>query len=125
MAKNFTYLRRFSDIIDSLSAKYDISKEDIEDIIDHFFKTFNKLITDFRMPKIQITNFGTFKPTIGKVNWFLKNSFHRFKFGHIDKDKLRERIKRVWFIKQRIIKEKNGGSTWNNWKDLKKEDAEE
>ena len=117
--KSTGFLIKHRDTIKELCEKHEIEQEVLEDIIDNFFADFKKFITDPRMPKIQITNFGTFKVSVGKINWFLKVSFFHFKIGNIDRENIIKRIKRVWPVKQRLIKEDNGKETWKEWKNKK------
>lgn len=122
MARNTSYLRRYKDILEEIAEENDMKSEEIERIVDHFFITLKKLITDWRMPKIQITNFGTFKPSIGRIDFVIKTTFRYFKRGNIPRERLVSKIKQIWGVKQRLIKEDLGHLTWNEWKS--KEDAE-
>jgi len=117
----YKYLQRYKDIIDKIGKTYGMSSEDIEGLIDHFFLTIKKFITDPRMPKIQITNFGTFRPAIGKINWHLKIGFHHYRRGNIDRNRMVDKVKQLWPIRRRLMRESKGESTWMEWRNLNKD----
>lgn len=117
MARSTSYLKRVYDVVTQLSEEYDVTEEEVEIILDHFFRTQKELIADARMPKIQITNLGTFKPTIGILNWQLRKTLHLYREGTIERDVAVKRISHLWPIKQRLIKEKQGCETWREWRD--------
>ena len=119
----FNYLQRYRPMLKEISEEHEISEREVEHIVDHFFQTFRESIMDPRMPKIQITKFGTFRPTIGAINRHLRLSFYNFHHGRISRERMVERIKRVWPIKQRLLKEKNGEATWKEWRDKEFENA--
>jgi hypothetical protein len=119
MKRNTTYLQRFESIISELSSKHDLDEEEITDLVDYFFVTMNKFITDPRMPTIKISNFGTFKPSIGKLDWQMKNANYHLLQGKIAEDKLLSKIDTLQIIKDRLIRESNGDETWKEWKDKK------
>ena len=117
MVRNTNYLRRFEDEITELSNKHGVSKQDVSDMIDSFFADFKQSIIDPRMPTVKITNLGTFKPTIGKINWQIRNSFRHYRAGRVSRETMVSRIQYLWPIKQRLMKEKAGISTWKEWRD--------
>lgn len=114
--KSTAYLKRLNSTLDEVSEKHEISKGDLEEILDDFFLTFKKFVTDETMPSILITNFGSFRPGIGKINWNLKNAFYKYRRGWLDKERLRKRIRTTWPIKQRLIQEKLGKLTYKEWR---------
>lgn len=119
IAKNTSYLRRFSTDLDSIAKQEEVSVESVEDLLDHFFVTMKGAVEDERMPKIQITNLGTFKPTTGKINYRVKRWISSYRRGTLAKPDLDMKIKRIWAVKQRLIKEENGENTWKEWKNKK------
>lgn len=76
------------------------------------------------MPKVQITNFGTFTATPGKINHVLRKMIYFNKKGITSKEKLVNKIKEIWPVKQRLISEKNGEKTWDKWKKRKNAKSE-
>lgn len=117
--RNTTYLRRFDKIIKNLSEKHGVDEDEIRGMIDHFFFTLKRFITDPRMPTIKITNFGTLKPSIGKLNWQIKNAVKQLRKNPDDPTRLHTKIRHLWAVKQRLIKEKNKEETWKEWRNKK------
>lgn len=117
--RNTGYLRKFDKEVDDLSKKYNLKREESEDLLDHFFITMKKFIEDERMPKIQITNFGTFRPSTRKINFVIGHWIRMYKRGNMERSVLNEKISKIWKVKQRIISEKLGKETWKEWKKLK------
>ena len=115
--RSTTYLQRYSEIIKIISESCGIPIKDVEEMIDYFFFTFNKFITDPRMPKIRISNLGTFKPTIGKINKNLWHGFKYYRLGLFSREKMVQRIQAVWEIRERLKKENRGIHTWKEWRD--------
>lgn len=122
-AKSLSYLKRLNKEIKTVSEETGLTEDHINDIVDDFFKTKKKFITDPRMPKIQITNWGTFKPALGKINWQIRTAVYYFKKGNINRNKLNAKIRKLWPVRNRLIIEKNGGETWKQWRSKKIEDA--
>lgn len=121
-------MKRFRPIIQKLSDDTDVPVKDIEEMIDVFFETMKRYITDPRMPSIKITNFGTFKPKLGKINWHIKRTITFIRSGVV-KDWHRPKIKHLWQIRRRLMDEKKGVLTWKSWRnkklDIFKEQKEE
>lgn len=121
MERNITYLQRFRKGLEGIANKHELNKDEIDEIIDHFFQTMKKFVTDPRMPTIKVTNLGTFKPSIGKLNWQIRAAIKQIRAGK-PPEKLKKKISRLWSVKQRLIKEKRGDCTWKKWRD--KDDLE-
>lgn len=117
MDRNTKYLRRFDEDIKELSEELELGEEETREVIDEFFIDMKSMITDSRMPTIKITNFGTFKPSIGKLNWQMRSALRAYRDGKIPRKRAVDKITHLWAIKQRLIKEKNGKNTWKDWKD--------
>lgn len=115
------YLKRLDVELKKIQKDNEISYDDLEDIIDDFFSIMKEFIEDPRMPKVQITNFGTFKPSLGKINFDIRRGIYKYRAGHLEKQFLIERIQRLWPIRNRIILEKSGVRTWHEWKHKKLE----
>lgn len=109
------YLRRFKPIIQKIAGKYGMEEKDMEEMVDHFFRTMKSYITDPRMPSIKITNFGTFKPTVGKLNKQIGISERHIKLGRVI-EKSEAKIKHLTLIKERLDQEKAGMITWKEWR---------
>ena len=119
--KNTNYLQKFDPILKEISEEYDIEMENLIKIIDYFFLTFKSYITDTRMPTIKITNFGTFKPSIGKLEWQMNIANFHIKNGTDNEDKLSKKMKYLSIIKDRLEKEREGKGTWKQWRNKKLE----
>jgi hypothetical protein len=115
MEKNTNYLSRFKDDITEISRDNSLIEESVEEMIDKFFTSMKDIITDPRMPTVKITNFGTFKPSIGKINWQIRLALKYFRSGNITRERAVTKISHLWSIKQRLIKERLGEPTWNEW----------
>lgn len=116
MIKSTSYLKRLNPIIKKLSAEYQVPEESIEFMFDEFLTDLKDMIQDPRMPKIQITNWGTYKPSIGKINWQIRRAFYDFRNGSITREALQKKVSMLWPVKQRLIKEQKGESTWIEWR---------
>lgn len=114
--RKFSYILKYEDDIKELSQKHNLDFEESIYMIDYFFKTFKDFITEEKMPKIQITNLGTFKPTIGKLNYQIRMTLFYYRIGSISREKTVKRISKLWAIKQRLIKESMGIATWDCWR---------
>lgn len=112
----YPYLEKYRDRLSKVIENHDVNEEELQEIVDYFFETLREYITDRRMPKIQITNFGTFKPTIGMMNWWIQRELWFYKMGYSDRERVVDKITHLWIIKQRLIKEKNGEATWEYWR---------
>lgn len=119
MAKSTNYLKSLNDVLKEVSEKHEISIEDLKDLLDHFFKTFKYFIEDPRMPTIKITNLGTFKPNLSKINYHIRRQILRFKKSGGNADRLKIKIKKLWPIRDRLIAESKGKITWLEWRNKK------
>lgn len=124
MAKNIHFLDRYKEIITTLAEKFDLTYEEVFEIIDHFFITLKKFLTDVRMPTIKISKWGTFKPSIGWINWYIQRALWHMSRDQGDRDKMFRKIRVVQRVKDRILQEKQGVNTWKTWKNLKEEELE-
>lgn len=115
--RNTNYLKRYSEIINTISETLGIPVKDVEEIIDYFFFTFKVFITDPRMPKIKISNLGTFKPTVGKIKKNLWHAFKYYRLGTFPRERMVMRVQAVWEIMKRLQKEAKGEHTWKEWRD--------
>lgn len=120
MEKNTNYLRRYNNQIEEIEKLVGVNRDKIIEIIDDFFVDLKSKITDPRMPTVKITNLGTFKPSIGLLNWQIKSALRAYRGGKIERDRAVSKITHLWAIKQRLIKEKSGEETWSDWKDAEK-----
>lgn len=118
MERNTRYLHRFRDIIETVAKRQNIDSKDLEEMIDHFFRTMKSFIVDPRMPSIKITNFGTFKPTIGKLNKHIRLSLTSIRESR-KVEHCKAKIKHLWQVRRRLVDERNGGITWKEWRNKK------
>lgn len=121
--KSISYLRRIEPELKKIAKDNDLEKEELEQLIDEFFVVLKGFLEDPRMPKIQLTNFGTFKPSLRKINQDLRRGMARYRAGLLSKEFLVEKIHRLWPIRNRLINEKRGVHTWKEWKDKKLENG--
>ena len=117
--RNIAYLRRYKKIITKIATKHGLKDTTVERMVDGFFVSMKKSITDKRMPTIKITNFGTFKPSVRKLNWQIYAAIKHLRRGAKDETKPRNKIKNLWAVKQRLMKEKKGEITWKEWRHKK------
>lgn len=92
-----------------------LSEEHLEFVCDSSFEFINKCISNPTMPTIKISGFGTLKPTVGKINLGVKSAFRWMKSGNKTKDELRDVIRKLWPIRNRLINEYYGEFTATNW----------
>ena len=95
-----------------------ISLEKGKELIEFYFSTLKMFLNDDRLPAVYVPYIGKFAPSLGKINWYLKTSFHYFRSGSLQREALKFRIKRIWPIVNRIKKELNGFSTHNFWRNI-------
>lgn len=120
MEKNSTaYLKRFDGIIRNLSKKHGVSEEELTLIIDRFFLLLKSWVTDLRMPTIKITNLGTFKPSLKKIDNHIRKSICKIREGHPKSDMYRKRVSVLWQVRRRLKDEINGVVTWKEWRNKK------
>lgn len=117
--KSTSYLQKFEETLDEISKSYDIEKDELIKILDNFFLTLKSFITDSRMPTIKITNFGTFKPSVGKLDWQINIANYHIKNGTNNHTKLSKKIEYLTIIKNRLKSESEGEETWTEWRNKK------
>src|SRR5688572_14192637 len=98
MAKNTSSLARFNEVFKKLAEKHGVSETLVSDIIDHFFQTLIKFITDPRMPTIKIMHFGTFRPKIGKIEWQIRSIIKHYRKANITRERAKERLDYIYPI---------------------------
>lgn len=123
--KDVRFLNLFPGVLESLCKKYGISVEEGEEILDQYFYSLRKALEDWRMPKIVIPLFGTFRPKIWKINHYIRRAIRNYKKGYIQRGEAVRRIKKVWHIRRRLQKEKGfklttpkEEHTWYKWRDM-------
>lgn len=118
MEKNTIYLQRFDKQIKEIAESKGLSNSEVRDLIDRFFRSFKNKITDPRMPTIKITNLGTFRPTISRLDYQIKRYIAMIRSGRVNKSEqlYKDKINHLWKIKQRLIKEASGEETWKEWR---------
>lgn len=119
MEKNTIYLQRFEDTIKEIARSKDLSDGEVREMIDKFFKSFKSKVTDSRMPTIKITNLGTFKPSLSRIEYQIERFRNMIKHGHRTNNSekvLINKINHLLEIRQRLICEANGEATWKEWR---------
>ncbi len=96
--------------------KLSIDEQHVDLVVDGFFKTVKSKMENPTMPGVHFQAFGKFSPKLGAVNRWIRVNFTSYRKGLIDRDTLSDRISKVWPVRQRLILEKIGVSTFRNWK---------
>jgi len=96
-------------------SKFDLSEEHFEFVCDSSFDFISECISNPTMPILKISGFGTLKPTIGKINLGLKSAFRWNKLGNKTTEELRNVVRRLWPVRNRLINEYYGEFTATNW----------
>ena len=118
--KNSAYLLKFKKEISFLAKKYNLSEDEVGEIIDDFFVSMKSYITDLRIPTIKITNLGTFKPTPSKINYQIRKYIKYAKRSTGEElEKVKVMISNTWKVRTRLKREANGEVTWKDWRDKK------
>lgn len=117
------FLAKYPGLVKELAERYELSEQEVTQIVGHYFVALKDSFTDWRMPIIVIPQIGSFLPSLGKINWYIKRCLHNYRLGYITKEKLDQRIKSVWPIRGRLKKEKTFTSTtqaddatWKTWR---------
>ena len=97
-------LRRYLPIIEAICEEQDIDFEDGVEMMEVLFKDVSLLMSDDTMPAIYLKNFGTFRPTIKRINWRLRIAFFYYKRGSFSRERLVAMIRKLWLVKQRLIR---------------------
>jgi hypothetical protein len=113
--KNIKYLRQHRDVVDELGKEYEMDVGEIEEIIDQFFQIMKGFVIDPKMPSLKIGNLGTFKPTIGRLNWHIEATKRHM--SSEDDPKALSKIDHLSKVVRRLEREKNGDITWKEWRD--------
>lgn len=120
MASSSKLLKVLDPIIVKNCRKHNITYEEGRLMVAAVLDSIEEYLKDPRLPNVKLPMFGEFKPSIGKIHMSLKASFRNYKRKGIStREYLVARVKRIWPIKQRILKEKEGIETWPTWKDPK------
>lgn len=105
--KNHTeYLFKFKDKFKEVCEKHGFSEEEGSEIVDSFFWDLKESISDPRMPSIMLTNFGSFRPTLGKIRWKITNAIQQYREGRYTREITCNVIRRYWEVRNRLILEK-------------------
>ena len=109
----------FKGVDEELSEKHGFTPEQVRDMVDVAFTEIYKNITHWTAPRVQITNFGTFRPVPKNVDKTIRVQIRHYRKGRIDRDTACKRIRRLWMIRNRLKDEAAGKITYNEWKKLK------
>ncbi len=113
------YLNKLQPILNRVGKKHGIPVSEGKFIMGTFFKSLSNALSDPRLPKVMLPLFGVFVPRIKSINRSLKGSISAYKRGKITREYLNARIKRLWLIRNRVIKERNRENTWKLWNSKK------
>lgn len=118
------FLSRYPGLVKKLAEEYEVDEQEVVQALGHYFVALKDCITDWRMPAIKIPEVGTFAPTLGKLNWYIKRCIYNYRLGYITKKQVDDRIKSVWPIRERLKEEKTftlqttaQEATWYRWRD--------
>lgn len=67
------------------------------------------------MPTVYIRYFGRFKPSLGTINFWIRKNISFVRKGVIEREEFWNRISPYWQIRNRLINEKKGHTTWKKW----------
>lgn len=116
------FFKDFEAIINKLSVKHKIPPSRIKLILDHFFKQLKVYLTDKRIPKVVITNWGTFRPSSANIKRALSKKFYWYRLGSVEPESMRTFLRRVWPIYRRLMAERyRWGMTWPFWNKVDKD----
>lgn len=115
-ARSNKFIKPVQESFDKTCKEFDIRAEDMEDILDSFFTTFKNTLEDPRLPTIRITNLGTFKTTIPKLNFYIKSAISRYRKGDMSYEDCKRKVQWMWTVRNRLKKERSGGVTYPEWK---------
>ena len=110
------YLKKLRPILNKVGKKHGITIEEGEFIVDCFFRSFKKAITDPRVPRVMLPMFGTFQPKINYIYRSLRASFRFYRKGGLTTEYIVARVKRIWPVRNRLIEEQQSKETWKLWK---------
>lgn len=94
-------------IFKKVAEKHNVSEKKVDEIYNHFFSSLKSLLQTPMLPEVRITKFGTFKPSLVKVNRHIRKKFSQYNQGNISREELAETISLLWVQRQMLIKEKN------------------
>lgn len=114
--------RSYENFIDEdfkrVAEKHGIDEQELRDNFYDYFGHVKGLLEDPRMPHVFITYLGTFKTTIGRFNWIIKDIIRRSRLGFMTKKTALLRIAKIWPIRHRLKQElKRTKNTWKDWRD--------
>ena len=99
---------------EKIMEEYGITEKHLLFIVDHAVNWIPDAISNPTMPEIQIKGFGSFRPNLrGIKNSLHMSKRHRIKSG--DPTLFKEKVKKLWPVRNRLINEANGEYTQTNW----------
>lgn len=93
-------------LINKTAVKFQVRNALVEDAVDHAFKMIKNLTASEELPKILIHNFGTFKPSLVRINKTIYYKIKKYREGTETRESVCEFIQKYWPARQRLIKEK-------------------
>lgn len=117
--ENFKSLRQVSDIIEDIASDNGLDDISVYGIFDEFFYTLKQQIESKSAPKIMISNWGHYSCHIKRVNTQIEKLIEKLRYykqGSPIYNIYELEFKRLWNIRRRLQKEKNGEETYKDWK---------
>lgn len=114
--KNTGYLHQHYNEIKKIADRYDLDEREVFNILTGYFDNLSKHIKDPGMPKILIPLFGSFKPRVKKINYYIRRYIRDYREGKVKRETVFNIIKRLWPVRNRIINENQGKETWKEWR---------
>lgn len=111
------WIDRFPQWIDKMLSKNpNLDKNDLEFIVQTFFKFVHQKMSNPTLPTIRIKGIGAFKPSLKKVNFSMRQSIKAYRRGIGFREKAIRRIEKFWPIRNRLMAESKGEYTYRDWK---------
>lgn len=102
--KNWLQIKQ-EKIIKVVAEKYNISEDEVESIYKDIFVRTKQKLQSSEIPRILLHNFGTFQPSLGKINKQIYLWIFRYKDGHMTREVLKEKLEYLFPVRNRIKKE--------------------
>ncbi len=119
--RNTSYLHRFEEEIKEAAKEHDLTKDESQQILDDFFRSFKSYMTDETLPKIIVPHLAIFKPSLKKINKRLMHWLNARRRGNINIEVFNKKFSELWIIRQRLILESKKVVThpcWHKYKTL-------
>lgn len=92
-------------IIKVLSEKYGIPEQEVELIYKDIFVRTKQKLQSSEIPRVLLHNFGTFQPSLGKINKQIYIWIFKYKDGLLDRETLKQKLNYLLPVRNRLKKE--------------------